>query len=62
MTRLVLETEGPAAGAAQFQQALTALPPEERKNLANLVRVRRRLPEPGREYPAALMHLRLSQR
>src|SRR4051794_37115605 len=39
MTRLVLETEGATAGAAQLQQALTAIPPESRKSLAGLVKV-----------------------
>jgi len=36
MTRLVLETEGPTAGAAQFQQALSSCPPESRSGLAHL--------------------------
>jgi len=36
MTRLVLETEGPTAGAAQFQQTLSSCPPESRAQLAHL--------------------------
>jgi len=36
MTRLVLETDGPTAGAAQFQQTLTSCPPESRLGLAQL--------------------------
>src|SRR4051794_16037297 len=39
MTRLVLETEGPVAGAAQLQQALSAFDPPGRRGLAGLVRV-----------------------
>jgi len=36
LTRVALETEGPLAGVAQFQQAMSARPPEERKELASL--------------------------
>jgi hypothetical protein len=60
MTRIALETEEPAAGAAQFQRALGALPPEERRTLAVLARlVGLHLSEAG-QYPAALKHLALT--
>jgi len=36
LTRVAFETEGPHAGVAQFQQAMSARPPEERKELASL--------------------------
>ena len=36
LTRLVLETEGPTAGVAQFQQALSAHPGGDRGQLASL--------------------------
>jgi hypothetical protein len=36
MTRLVLSADGPAAGAAQFQQALSSCPVESRSQLAHL--------------------------
>ncbi len=36
MTRLVLETDGPTAGAAQFQQTLSSCRPESRAQLAQL--------------------------
>ncbi len=34
MTRLVLETENPAAAVAQFQQGISAMAPERRRELA----------------------------
>src|SRR5262249_18418005 len=61
MTRLVLETEGPAAGAAQLQQALTAFPPGSRKDLAPLVRVVGAFLSEAAEFPAALAHLKLAK-
>ncbi len=58
-THLVLGTEGPAAGVAQFQRTLSATPPENRKVLAGLARVVGVvLGEHGR-YAAALKHLAL---
>ncbi len=36
MTRLVLETDGPTAGAAQFQQTLSSCPPESHVQLGQL--------------------------
>jgi tetratricopeptide (TPR) repeat protein len=56
LTRLVLETEGPGAGAAQFQQAAAELPAEHRAALASVVASHLNQYE---EYPAALGHLDL---
>jgi len=61
MTRLALEGEGPAAGAAQLQQALSAFPADRRRDLAPLVRVVSAFLVEAGEYPAALKHLRLAQ-
>jgi tetratricopeptide (TPR) repeat protein len=61
MTRLTLETEGPAAGVAQFQQALSALPSGERKKLAGLARVVGVFLSESGQFPAALKHLALAQ-
>jgi tetratricopeptide (TPR) repeat protein len=61
MTRLVLESEGAAAGAAQLQQALTAFPPDRRKDLAGLIKVVGAFLSEAAEFPAALRHLRLAQ-
>ncbi|MGE5756744.1 MAG: tetratricopeptide repeat protein, partial [Planctomycetaceae bacterium] len=61
MTRLTLETEGPAAGAAQLQQALSALPSGERKKLAGLARVVGVFLSESAQFPAALKHLALAQ-
>lgn len=60
MTRLVLETEGPVAGVAQLQEALTAFPIEKRKDLAGLVRVVGAFLSEVGEYAATLKHLRLA--
>jgi hypothetical protein len=61
MTRLGLESEeGPAAGVAQFQQALGSLPPNERKTLAVLARVVGLFLSEAGQYPAALKHLALA--
>jgi len=61
MTRLVLETEGPSAGAAQLQQALTAFPADHRGDLAGLVKVVGAFLSEAGEAPAALKHLRLAR-
>ncbi len=61
MTRLVLETEGPSAGAAQLQQALTAVPAAQRGSLAGLVKVVGAFLAEAGEVPAALKHLKLVQ-
>ncbi|MBV8606505.1 MAG: tetratricopeptide repeat protein [Singulisphaera sp.] len=58
-THLVLETEGPAAGVAQFQRALSATPPENRKVLAGLARVVGVVLGEHGLYAAALKHLAL---
>jgi tetratricopeptide (TPR) repeat protein len=62
MTRLVLDTEGPPAGAAQFQQALSASRPEDRPGLASLASfLGSSLARSG--YPAAaIKHLELAAR
>jgi tetratricopeptide (TPR) repeat protein len=60
LTRIVLETEGPAEGAAQLQQALTALPREAHALLAGLVRVVATFLAEDEEFPAALKHLELA--
>lgn len=60
MTRLALETEGPSAGAAELQRALTALPAEKRGSLASLVKVVAAFLAEAAEYPAALAHLKLA--
>lgn len=60
MTRLALETEGPAAGAAQFQQVLTAFPAEGRSDLASLARVVAAFLTEAAKIPAAIEHLKLA--
>ncbi len=61
LTRLLLETKGPAAGAIQLQQALAAYEPAKRAELGPLVRyVANFLAEAG-EATAALRHLELAQ-
>jgi tetratricopeptide (TPR) repeat protein len=62
MTRLALDTEGPQAGVAQFQQALSAHEPAERSKLASLAAFLGSAL--GRaEYPAAaIKHLDLAAR
>ena len=62
MTRLALDTEGPPAGAAQFQQALSASRPEDRPGLASLASfLGSSLARSG--YPAAaIKHLELAAR
>ena len=62
MTRLVLETEGASAGAAQLQQALSAYGPEKRAELASLVKVVGAFLTESGDYPAALRHLKLAQK
>lgn len=59
-TRLVLEIDGPEAGAAQYQKALSAAP-EERGLMGNLARlVGVSLSEAG-HFAAALKHLELGR-
>ncbi|MDR3632807.1 MAG: tetratricopeptide repeat protein [Isosphaeraceae bacterium] len=62
LTRLELETEGPAAGAAQFQQVLTALPPNGRPATAPLARLVGTFLAEGGFALAALAHLKLASR
>ncbi|HEX8200294.1 MAG TPA: hypothetical protein VF590_07390, partial [Isosphaeraceae bacterium] len=61
LTRVVLETEGPAAGAAQFQHALAASPPDGRAVLAGIAQLVGLLLNQEGLVPAALRHLRLSE-
>ncbi len=61
-TQLVLETEGPVAGVAQFQQALSACQPENRGQLAPLASfVGTALAQAG-FAAAAIKHLELAMR
>ena len=61
-TQLVVETEGPVAGVAQFQQALSACQPENRRQLAPLASfVGTTLAQAGLAA-AALKHLELAIR
>jgi tetratricopeptide (TPR) repeat protein len=60
LTRVVLQTEGPAEGAAQFQQALSARPAGQRAELAPVASlVGSALGQAG-SYAAALKHLELA--
>lgn len=61
LTRLVLETEGASAGAAQLQQALTTFPAKERSDIAALVKVVGTFLAESGEVPAALAHLNLAR-
>jgi len=61
LTRLELETEGPAAGVAQLQQALAAVDLPERKMLAELVRVVATFLAEAGLFCAALRHLELDE-
>lgn len=60
LTRLVLETEGGEAGAAQFQQTITSLPVTDRPVLAALARLVGALLSQAGFYAAALAHLKLA--
>ncbi|MBX6312108.1 MAG: tetratricopeptide repeat protein [Isosphaeraceae bacterium] len=61
LVRVALETDGPRAGAAQLQQALTACPPEARGDLALSAQiVGMFLGELG-HVPGALRHLELAE-
>src|SRR5258708_33452483 len=62
LVRVMLETEGPQAGAEQLQQALSGSPPENRAGLALMVQyVGVELTDAG-DIPAALKHLELAIR
>jgi tetratricopeptide (TPR) repeat protein len=62
MTRLVLETEGSAEGAAQFQRAIAALDGGPSKDIAGLARLVGAFLAEEEQYPAALAHLELEQK
>lgn len=59
-TRLILELEGPEAGAAQLQRALTAVP-EERALMSGLARLVGIALSDAGLYAAALKHLELGR-
>jgi tetratricopeptide (TPR) repeat protein len=58
--RLVLETEGPDAAAAELQQALTACPPGSREGLAPLIQLTGIVLGEAGHAPAARRHLELA--
>jgi tetratricopeptide (TPR) repeat protein len=61
LVRLVLQKEGPGAGVAQLQKALTDVPPDRRPGLARIIQlVGAVLGELG-HIPAALRHLELAR-
>jgi tetratricopeptide (TPR) repeat protein len=66
MTRLVLESEGPRAAVAQFQQGLSAIAPERRRELATLalflgnVLCRSGLPIAGFKHLDLISHWRIA--
>ncbi len=60
MTRLALETEGPATGAAHFQQVRAAFPAEGQRDLASLARVVAAFLTEAGKIPAAIVHLKLA--
>jgi hypothetical protein len=62
LTRVVLETEGPRAGVAQFQQALSARPPEQRRELAPLASFLGSALNHSGDAAAAIKHLELALR
>jgi tetratricopeptide (TPR) repeat protein len=59
LVRVVVETEGPIAGAAQFQQALSSAPPERRASLALMAQMLGVLLSEAGEFAAGLRHLEL---
>lgn len=60
LTRVVLQTEGATAGAAQFQQALSTRPADQRGELAPVVAVIGSALSQAGFYAAALKHLELA--
>ncbi len=61
LIRCVLETEGPMAGVAQAQTALSAVTEAERKGLGGMIGIVGSLLVRLEHYPAALAHVRLAQ-
>ena len=61
LVRVVTEAEGPVAGAAQLQRALTALPDEARGAVAPLTQMIALLLGRVESVPAALAHLELAE-
>jgi hypothetical protein len=62
LARLVLETEGGVAGAAQFQRTAAAILPESRQTLGNLASVVASLLGEEGQLASALAHSRLAAR
>ncbi len=62
LTRLALETEGPAAGASHFQETLAVCPPEHRANLATLAEFVGLAMNQYGKWGAAIAHLRLAEK
>ena len=60
MIRLELETDGPAAGVARLQQALSAFPENNRRSLASMVKVVGAFLAEAGDIPAARKHLILA--
>jgi tetratricopeptide (TPR) repeat protein len=58
LTRLVVESEGAAAGAAQLQHALSATTPEHRPQLAGMFKIVGVFLSEVGLFPAAIRHLR----
>jgi tetratricopeptide (TPR) repeat protein len=61
LTRVVLETDGPVVGAAQFQKVLAASPPEGRGVLAGIAQLVGLLLNQEGHVPAAIRHLHLAE-
>lgn len=61
LVRAVLEADGPEAGAAQLQRALSAVSAENRTGLTPLVQVVGMFLGEAGQVPAALKHLELAQ-
>ncbi len=61
LIRLVIQTEGPAVGAGQLQQALAAVKPEHRAGLAILAELIGAMMVEEGKIPAAVAHLELAR-
>jgi tetratricopeptide (TPR) repeat protein len=62
LVRVVLEVEGPTAGAAQLQQAMSALPADQRPALGKVAELVGMMLHATHAIPAALAHFRLAER
>lgn len=61
LVRAVLESEGPLAGIAELQHALTTVSEADRPGLASMIAITGSLLARLGHYPAALAHLRLAR-